>query len=107
MARWLETSSFDCAQDDAGRRATALTRQLLAFSRRQPLDPKPVNVNRLVTGMSELLASLDPPAPPRSRLRGMLSSQVSSAGMMSSQVASPAMTKMMGRRSAPGGREWQ
>jgi signal transduction histidine kinase/CheY-like chemotaxis protein len=36
-------------------RAAALTQSLLAFSRRQPLDPKPVDVNRLVTGMSDLL----------------------------------------------------
>ena len=36
-------------------RAAALTHRLLAFSRRQPLDPKPVNANRLVTGMEELL----------------------------------------------------
>jgi signal transduction histidine kinase len=36
-------------------RAAALTRRLLAFSRRQPLDPKPVQVNALVGGMSDLL----------------------------------------------------
>jgi len=36
-------------------RAAALTHRLLAFSRRQPLDPKPVSANRLVTGMEELL----------------------------------------------------
>ena len=36
-------------------RAAALTHRLLAFSRRQPLDPKPVNANRLVSGMEELL----------------------------------------------------
>jgi len=36
-------------------RAATLTQRLLAFSRRQPLDPKPTDVNRLVTGMSELL----------------------------------------------------
>ncbi len=36
-------------------RAAALTHRLLAFSRRQPLDPKPVNANRLVTGMEDLL----------------------------------------------------
>ena len=36
-------------------RAAALTQRLLAFARRQPLDPKPLNVNRLVTGMSELI----------------------------------------------------
>jgi PAS domain S-box-containing protein len=39
----------------AANRAAALTHRLLAFSRRQPLDPKAVNANRLVTGMEELL----------------------------------------------------
>lgn len=37
------------------RRAAALTQRLLAFARRQPLDPKPLNANTLVQGMSELL----------------------------------------------------
>jgi signal transduction histidine kinase len=36
-------------------RAAALTRQLLAFARRQPLEPTKINVNKLVAGMSELL----------------------------------------------------
>jgi len=36
-------------------RATALTQQLLAFSRRQPLNPKPTDVNHLVAGTAELL----------------------------------------------------
>jgi signal transduction histidine kinase len=36
-------------------RAATLTQRLLAFSRRQPLAPKPVDINRLVPGMSELL----------------------------------------------------
>ena len=36
-------------------RAASLTQRLLAFSRRQSLNPRPVEVNRLVTGMSELL----------------------------------------------------
>jgi CheY-like chemotaxis protein len=36
-------------------RAASLTRRLLAFSRRQPLDPRPIDVNGLVNGMSELL----------------------------------------------------
>jgi CheY-like chemotaxis protein len=36
-------------------RAAALTHRLLAFSRRQPLDPKPVNANRLVSSMEDLL----------------------------------------------------
>ena len=37
------------------RRAAALTQRLLAFSRRQPLNPKPLNVNALVTSLSELI----------------------------------------------------
>jgi len=40
---------------NGAQRAAALTQRLLAFSRRQPLDPKPIDVNVLVTGMSDLL----------------------------------------------------
>lgn len=40
---------------NGARRASSLTQQLLAFSRRQPLDPKPIDVNTLVGGMSDLL----------------------------------------------------
>ncbi|WP_253201218.1 ATP-binding protein [Sphingomonas quercus] len=36
-------------------RAAALTQRLLAFSRRQPLAPKPIDVDRLAAGMSDLL----------------------------------------------------
>ena len=36
-------------------RAAALTHRLLAFARRQPLDPRPVPVNPLVGSMEELL----------------------------------------------------
>jgi len=36
-------------------RASALTRRLLAFSRLQPLDPKPTDVNKCVADMSEML----------------------------------------------------
>ncbi len=36
-------------------RAASLTQRLLAFSRQQPLDPKPIDVSRLVSGMSDLL----------------------------------------------------
>ena len=37
------------------RRAASLTQRLLAFSRRQPLDPRPININALVSTLSELL----------------------------------------------------
>jgi len=36
-------------------RAATLTHRLLAFSRKQPLAPQPVDLNKLVGGMSELL----------------------------------------------------
>ncbi len=36
-------------------RASALTSRLLAFSRRQPLDPKPIEVNKFVTGAVDFL----------------------------------------------------
>jgi signal transduction histidine kinase len=36
-------------------RGALMTRRLLAFSRRQPLEPKSVSVNSLIAGMSEIL----------------------------------------------------
>ncbi|WOH74027.1 PAS domain S-box protein [Bradyrhizobium sp. NDS-1] len=36
-------------------RASALTSRLLAFSRRQALDPKPINVNNYLNGLQEFL----------------------------------------------------
>jgi PAS domain S-box-containing protein len=40
---------------EAGRRAAALTHRLLAFGRRQSLDPKPVDVNALAMSMEDML----------------------------------------------------
>ena len=37
------------------RRAVDLTQHLLAFSRRQPLNPQPLAINKLVAGMSDML----------------------------------------------------
>jgi PAS domain S-box-containing protein len=54
----LDLSRLQRAADNAmrgARRAEALTQRLLAFSRQQPLEPKSVDVGRLVTGMSDLL----------------------------------------------------
>jgi signal transduction histidine kinase len=45
---------IDAALDGADRAAT-LTHRLLAFSRRQPLTPQSIDVNKLVAGMSDLL----------------------------------------------------
>ena len=43
------------AARDGADRAVALTRRLLAFSRRQALSPQPLSANRMVADMSELL----------------------------------------------------
>jgi signal transduction histidine kinase len=43
-------------------RAAGLTQRLLAFSRRQTLDPKPTSLNTLVAGMAELVRSTVGPA---------------------------------------------
>jgi PAS domain S-box-containing protein len=36
-------------------RAATLTARLLAFARRQPLDPRPIDANRMVVGLADLL----------------------------------------------------
>jgi signal transduction histidine kinase len=43
------------AAQGAVKRAAVLTHRLLAFSRRQTLEPKPININRLVADMEELI----------------------------------------------------
>jgi signal transduction histidine kinase/CheY-like chemotaxis protein len=48
------TRFIDGALDGANRAAT-LTQRLLAFSRQQPLAPEVLNINRMVSGMSDLL----------------------------------------------------
>ena len=40
---------------DSIKRAAALTQRLLAFARRQTLDPKPVDVNRLISSLEDLI----------------------------------------------------
>ena len=46
---------YVAAARDAAKRAAQLTQRLLAFSRQQPLKPEPVDANKLVAGMSDLL----------------------------------------------------
>jgi len=55
QGRIREIDRYVNAAQGAAKRAAALTHRLLAFSRRQTLDPKPTDVNRLVTGMEELI----------------------------------------------------
>lgn len=53
---------FITAARGSAHRAAALTRRLLAFSRRQTLDPKPTDVNKLVFGMKDLIRRTVGPA---------------------------------------------
>ena len=55
QGRIRDVDRYVDAAQGAARRAAALTHRLLAFSRRQTLDPKPTDVNRLVGGMEELI----------------------------------------------------
>ena len=57
-----ELDRYVSAAQSATRRAAALTHRLLAFSRRQTLDPKPTDVNRLIQGMEELIRRTVGPA---------------------------------------------
>ena len=50
-----DAERFILAAQGAGRRAASLTQRLLAFSRRQTLDPKPADINRLIAGVEDLL----------------------------------------------------
>ena len=51
----FDVSRFVEGALDGAQRAAGLTQRLLAFSRQQPLAPKPLNINRMVSDMSELL----------------------------------------------------
>ena len=62
QGRLNDLGRYISAAQGAGRRAAALTHRLLAFSRRQSLDPKPTDVNRLVAGMEELIRRTMGPA---------------------------------------------
>ena len=55
QGRLTDVDRYMTAAQGAAKRAAALTHRLLAFSRRQTLDPKPTDVNRLATGMQELI----------------------------------------------------
>jgi len=55
QGRTSEIHRYVGAAQGASKRAAALTHRLLAFSRRQTLDPRPTDVNRLVMDMEELI----------------------------------------------------
>ena len=56
QGRYDDIARYSDAAQAAARRAAALTHRLLAFSRRQTLDPRATDVSRLVNGMEDLVA---------------------------------------------------
>ncbi len=62
QGRLDEIGRYMAAAQGAAKRAAALTHRLLAFSRRQTLDPKPTNVNDRIAGMEELIRRTVGPA---------------------------------------------
>lgn len=55
QGRFKELDRYIHVARGAAKRAAALTHRLLAFSRRQTLDPKPTDMNRLVAEMDDLV----------------------------------------------------
>lgn len=55
QGRLTDFEKYVMSAQEAVRRAASLTHRLLAFSRRQTLDPRPTNVNALVNGMTDLI----------------------------------------------------
>ncbi len=55
QGRAAEIDRYIGIAQQATKRASALTHRLLAFSRRQTLDPRPTDVNRLIASLDDLL----------------------------------------------------
>ncbi len=62
QGRVKDLDRYIAAAKGASDRAAALTHRLLAFSRRQTLDPKPTRCDRLVEGMNDLIRRTVGPA---------------------------------------------
>ncbi|MEO9065181.1 MAG: PAS domain S-box protein [Burkholderiaceae bacterium] len=62
QGRISDLERYIVAAHGSAKRAAALTHRLLAFSRRQTLDPTPVDVSRLVSGMEDLIRRTVGPA---------------------------------------------
>lgn len=55
QGRVHDLNRYIIAAQESSKKAAALTHRLLAFSRRQTLDPKTTDVNRLTVGMEDLV----------------------------------------------------
>ena len=57
QGRYKDVERYISTAQGAANRAAALTHRLLAFSRRQTLDPKATDVGRLISGMTDLISN--------------------------------------------------
>lgn len=55
QGRFNDVARYLAAAQGASKRAAALTHRLLAFSRRQTLEPRPTDGNRLIHGMKDFI----------------------------------------------------
>jgi PAS domain S-box-containing protein len=55
QGRLSDVERYISAAQSSARRAAALTQRLLAFSRRQTLDPKSIDVNALISGLEDMI----------------------------------------------------
>lgn len=62
QGRFAELDRYIGSALEGSRRAASLTHRLLAFSRRQTLDPKATDVDQLIAGMDELIRRTVGPA---------------------------------------------
>ena len=62
QGRTADLERYVATAQAAAARAASLTHRLLAFARRQPLDPKSVSPNALIAGMEELIRRTMGPA---------------------------------------------
>ncbi|MEO7209253.1 MAG: ATP-binding protein [Steroidobacteraceae bacterium] len=62
QGRIADIDRYVTSAQGAAKRAAALTHRLLAFARRQTLDPKPVDANRLIADMEDLIRRTMGPA---------------------------------------------
>lgn len=62
QGRHKDVERYISTAQGAANRAAALTHRLLAFSRRQTLDPKATDINRLIDGMRDLIDNTVGPA---------------------------------------------
>jgi PAS domain S-box-containing protein len=87
--------------DNACRRAAALTRQLLAFSRRQPFEPEALGLDQVVRGMEPMLRRL---LGPEVRLETATDDDLASVWADRSQIEQVVLNLAVNARDAmPGG----